>query len=160
MKEEEIASLILNLLKTAHIKHIKADLFQDLYLYYLQLEKRYKPELNVPEEAFLIKFLTWRMWKLIKNHQKTSGESNLIENAPDYREEDEEVDLSPLIEGLSCISEPDMILLILRHIQNKSYLELAQQSGLSIEGVRKKLNKIEGRIKWEGTNKEMKKKEE
>ena len=67
MKEEHISSIIHNLLKTAHISRgIKEDLFQDLYLYHLQLEKRYKPELNVPLEAFIIKFLKWRMWSLIK----------------------------------------------------------------------------------------------
>lgn len=157
MKEEIIFPIIKNLLKTAHTsRDIKEDLFQDLYLYHLQIEKRYKPELNVPLEAFLIKFLKWRMWALIKiEYAKTPP---LAENIPDYREENLE-DITIVIEGLSNLLDEDKTLLILRHSLDKSYKELARFTGLSIEGVRKKLNKIESRIKWESINKVIEKKE-
>ena len=157
MKEENISSIIRNLLKTAHIsRDIKDDLFQDLYLYHLQLEKSYKPELNVPIEAFMIKFLKWRMWTLIKlAYIKTPP---LPESIPDYREEDIS-DISIVIEGMSDILKEDEMLVILRHSLDKSYKELSQITGLSIEGVRKKLKKIEKRIKWQSTNKEREKKE-
>ena len=157
MKEENISLIIQNLLKTAHIsRDIKEDLFQDLYLYHLQLEKSYKPELNVPIEAFMIKFLKWRMWTLIKlAYIKTPP---LPESIPDYREEDIS-DISIVIEGMSDILKEDEMLVILRHSLDKSYKELSQITGLSIEGVRKKLKKIEKRIKWQSTNKEREKKE-
>lgn len=159
MKEENIFPIIKNLLKTAHVNHsIKEDLFQDLYLYHLQLEKRYISSMNVPLEAFLVKFLQWKMWALIKNEYSTI--TNIVENLPDYREEEEEVDLSPLLRGTIEISESEASLLILRHIGKKSYIELSQYSGLSIEGIRKKLNKIERSIKWEGINKKIMRKEE
>lgn len=157
MKEENISLIIQNLLKTAHIsRDIKDDLFQDLYLYHLQLEKSYKPELNVPIEAFMVKFLKWRMWTLIKlAYIKTPP---LPESIPDYREEDIS-DISIVIEGMSDILKEDEMLVILRHSLDKSYQELSQITGLSIEGVRKKLKKIEKRIKWQSTNKERWKKE-
>lgn len=162
MKEEEISPIINNLLKTAHInRSIKEDLFQDLYLYHLQLEKRYISTMNVPLEAFMVKFLKWRMWTLIKTEYSDSNQ--LPENISDHREEDLEEDLEDiniLIEGLGDISEEDKTLLILRHSLDKSYKELARFTGLSIEGVRKKLSKIERRIRWEGINKETVKKGE
>ena len=150
MKEEHISSIIHNLLKTAHISRgIKEDLFQDLYLYHLQLEKRYKPELNVPLEAFIIKFLKWRMWSLIKlEYAKTTL---LVDNIPDYREEDI-VNVDLIIEGMSKLVDENKTLLILRHVLGKSYQELSQITGLSIEGIRKKLKKLEVQIKWKEKN--------
>lgn len=150
MKEEHISSIIHNLLKTAHISRgIKEDLFQDLYLYHLQLEKRYKPELNVPLEAFIIKFLKWRMWSLIKlEYAKTTL---LVDNIPDYREEDI-VNVDLIIEGMSKVVDENKTLLILRHVLGKSYQELSQITGLSIEGIRKKLKKLEVQIKWKEKN--------
>ena len=157
MKEENITPIIYNLLKSAHInRSIKEDLFQDLYLYHLQLEKRYNPTMSVPIEAFMVKFLKWRMWTLIKTEYVSN---NLLpENISDYREE-EDIDLSPLIRGIIDTSENDTALLILRHVGNKSYSELTQYTGLSIEGTRKKLNRLENQIKWEGINKEIAKNE-
>lgn len=151
MKEEIISQIIHNLLKTAHIsRHIKEDLFQDLYLYHLQLEKRYKPELNIPLEAYIIKFLKWRMWALIKiENAKTTP---IDENIPDYREKDI-VDIDLITEEVSKVIDKlideDKTLLLLRHSLDKSYQELAQITGLSIEGMRKKLKKLETRLKWE-----------
>src|SRR3990167_4946443 len=66
MEQNEITNIIKGLIKKAHIqKDLKEDLFQELYLYYLQLEKRFLPESKVPFEAFIIKFLTWRMWAIV-----------------------------------------------------------------------------------------------
>ncbi len=146
MKEEIISQIIHNLLKTAHIsRHIKEDLFQDLYLYHLQLEKRYRPELNIPLEAYLVKFLKWRMWRLIQIEGVNKATS--IEDISDYREETISVNLVP---EMFKVADEDKTLLILRHSLDKSYRELAQITGLSIEGVRKKLKKLETQIKWEG----------
>ena len=151
MNEKDISPIIHNLLKTAHISRgIKEDLFQDLYLYHLQLAKRYKPERGVPLEAFLIKFLKWRMWALIKlEYEKTTP---IAENIPDYREEDI-VDVDLITEGMSKVIDEDKTLLILRHALGKSYQKLSQITGLSIEGVRKKLKKLEAQIKWESIDK-------
>ena len=149
MKEEIISQIIHNLLKTAHIsRHIKEDLFQDLYLYHLQLEKRYKPELNIPLEAYIIKFLKWRMWALIKIEIESAKTTPIVENIPDYRKEDI-IDVDLITERMSKVIDEDKTLLILRHSLGKSYQKLAQITGLSIEGIRKKLKKLETQIKWE-----------
>lgn len=150
VKEEKITPIITNLLKTVRgYGNIKEDLFQELYLYHLELEKRYSPSFNVPIEAFMIKFLKWRMWTLVK--KESASIIQVSEYFPDYREEEEEVNLSPLIEGFVSVTEAEAALLILRHIGNKSYQELALHTGMCVEGIRKKLTKIEQRIKWEGT---------
>ena len=157
MNIEKISPIIHNLLKTTHISRcIKEDLFQDLYLYHIQLEKRYNSELNVPLEAFLIKFLKWRMWALIKNVYQHTTE--IMDNIQDYREEPAE-DSTALLKELNNVLEEDKTLLILRHCLGKSYQELTKFTGLSIEGVRKKLKKIEDRIKWESLGKKKGKKE-
>lgn len=159
MEEKILFSIIKNLLKKAYCSQdIKEDLFQDLYLYYLQIEKKYTSEMNVPFEAFIVKFLKWRMWTLIKSKYLPSIYIGEESDALDYREI-EEVDLSPLIEGLANVSAEDLTLLILKHIGNKSYTELSCKLGLSIEGIRKKIIKLERKIKWAGKSNQITKKE-
>mgnify|MGYP001561050517 FL=1 len=152
LKEEIISQIIHNLLKTAHISRpIKEDLFQDLYLYHLELKNRYRPELNIPLEAYLVKFLKWKMWRLIQiegANKATSIED--IADYADYREETISVDLAfKMFKVADKVADEDKTLLLLRHSLDKSYQELAQITGLSIEGVRKKLKKLETRLKWE-----------
>ena len=62
----------------------------------------------------------------------------IVDNIPDYREEDI-VNVDLIIEGMSKVVDENKTLLILRHVLGKSYQELSQITGLSIEGIRKKL---------------------
>ena len=156
MKEEEIIPLINGILTNAHTnRDIREDLFQDLYLYHLQLEKKFLPEAKVPLQAYMIKFLTWRMWTLVKS--KYYFNVQIPEDVTDYR--DDSLDMDILKEGMISLSEEDKTLVILRYFDNMSLDKLSQITGMSIEGIRKKLNKIQGRIKWEGISKEIVKNE-
>src|SRR3989304_4713496 len=87
MEETEIIEIINNLIKKAHIhKDLKEDLFQELYLYYLQLKRRYLPETKVPFKAFIIKFLTWKMWAVVSRNTDLPIEN--IESLVDSRDEE------------------------------------------------------------------------
>ena len=154
MEQNEITNIINGLIKKAHIhKDFKEDLFQELYLYFLQLEKRYLPEAKVPFEAFIIKFLTWRMWSIVL--KETIKKPEDIYTIIDLRDEESltiiENDFSPyLAEGLKALESYERELIYLKYFCNASYEDLAKKTNLSTEGVRKKLFKIQGKIKWAG----------
>lgn len=151
LNELEISSIITGLVKKAHCNSdLKEDLFQDLYIHYLELSKKYSSQNNVPFKAYIIKHLNWQMWKIVKN-SKNENISVDLETIPSI-EEIEETEAESF--NVKSICPENLELLKLRHIQGKSYQELSQLTNLSIEGVRKKLKKIGGKIRWENKIKE------
>ena len=56
----------------------------------------------------------------------------------------------PLVEGLKTLDSWERDLIYLRYYCHKSYEELAKKTHLSVEGIRKKLFKIQGKIRWAG----------
>lgn len=166
LTEEEISSIIKGLVKTAHIvDDLKDDLFQELYVYYLQLIEKYRPDMNVPFKAYVIKFLKWKRGNIVKDSKNNTAYIDL--NTIQAEEEEEEVMFHHIIPsnpgnlGISSdnLIEEELELLYLRHISGKSYQQLSEITKLSIEGIRKKLKRIEGKIRWETRQKEIKKNE-
>lgn len=156
--DNDTVSIIKSMISKAHIRPSdRMDLFQDLCLYYLQLEQEYNPDTGIPLRAYILKYLKWKMWALVKSEYGNSS-VNIEEDVVDYRNDDT-TDLTPLFDGLNKVPQADLELLILRHVSGKTYTELSNILGLSIEGVRKKLFKIEGNIRWEEKNKVNERKE-
>lgn len=166
LTEEEISIIIKSLIKTAHVTDdLKDDLFQELYVHYLQLIEKYIPDMNIPFKAYIIKFLKWKMWNIVRESKNNNVSIDL--NTLPAEEETEEVVFHHIIPSnpgnmkipVNNLIEKELELLYLRHISGKSYKELSEITKLSIEGVRKKLKRTEGKIRWEIRQKEIKKNE-
>lgn len=151
LNESEISSIITGLVQKAYCNSdLKEDLFQELYMHYLELSKKYSSENNVPFKAYIIKHLNWQMWKIVKSFKNENISVNL--ETIQVVEEIEGTETEPFDIKSTC--PENLELLKLRHVHGKSYQELAQITNLSIEGIRKKLKKIGEKIRWENKIKE------
>lgn len=156
---EDIEQIINNLLSGFKIKSSqREDFFQDLYLYYLQIERRHNADSGVPYKAFIIVFLTYRLKTLLRNSIRNS-----FQELPEDRSSKDDLSSLENQEYLSSIlkelNQEELALLILRYIDELSLEEIALKTGFSLGGIHKKLKKLEDKIRWQEKQEEPKRNE-
>lgn len=146
---DDIEDIITNLISGFRVNpSLREDFSQELYLYYLQIKKRHKPESGVPFKAFIIVFLTYRLKTLLRNVVRNS-----FQELPEDRSSKD--DLSSLENQeylgsiLSELNQEEVALLLLRYHEDLPLEEIVRRTGFSLGGVHKKLKKLEDKLKWQ-----------
>lgn len=153
----DIDQIINNLLSGFKIRSSqREDFFQDLYLYYLQIERRHNPNSGVPFKAFIIVFLTYRLKTLLRNSNRNS-----FQELPEDRSSKDDPSSLENQEYLNSIlkklNQEELTLLILRYVDDLSLEEIVKRTGFSLGGIHKKLKKLEDKIRCQDRQEEQKK---